>query len=851
MRGGVYVLLCVVFLLLGCSEDGSVEPDGGLLAQVQHYFSTVVKEGVADSRGPSAQPALNKLLTLEDVNHIEPIELFIAADEYKDIKYYEFSRQADVLVSSPGNNRIDVWDLKSRKLTRSVYASGDVLSVTVDSIAERFCSITKNGDIDIFDLNSGRLMQTIGSKGLGWNQDHYHTLQKGPLRIREDGKVLAGIIDEKVALWSLETFELIRVLDDPKNKEGMGVNYYTIEYSPDGKWLLGSGRRQFMGTRFDAPIVVWEATTGDLIQSFKGEHRESKQLVFNQDGTVVFGNQTADAQGWDINSGKKMSGSYDFNYDWMEKTFGLGGYIESYKPCPSVQKVFYYEEDELKVADMPTGVVEFFQKTNKGEAIRRNVIGKNGNWAGIVVNGVAYFVDLQTGQVVHSWGKEGKNSLVFDGKISGMRIGPKGEFVALLYRNHWQKIINVHKVPNWSQSLWPSTTYTTMACALLEGGDGFTYFPEQGLAIRGNRGEIKKLLSPMIVQEGRDGAVAVTNDGSKVYFGTNYFALSFQDYKQFGDRQDFFGVWNTETGEHKELLKTSSLSSVVLDASEEFLSVVIGQSVYIFRTANDSLVNKIDAGAKVVATAINADEELIYIATRGNKAELKSFDINTGEVYDSFSIVGSSPVALSMNIRTNILYMDVGDRILAVDADGLNTVAVMQGFTDAFVITTTNGFFSGSNRFRDYVYQRDEKSSLIPLVDGKEERFSVEQVALTLNPNNLDAVKLAMKQRVASLPTIQSMTQYDPFEPICAETIPMSVTLGDTGGGLGSVKVVVSNSNVNPQKVEYVFEGQGAIRTFDIPIRRGVNDVEVIAMNGSNNKGSVPAQFQVMCNFPR
>jgi WD40 repeat protein len=106
-----------------------------------------------------------------------------------------------------------------------------------------------------------------------------------------DGKQLAsgGILNRTVSIWDVAIGKLVRELSDAAG------SVESLAYSPDGKYLASG--RGFVGiTENNISVVIWDAQTGQLVQSLKapvqvptahaGAHNV-KSVVFSPDSKYL------------------------------------------------------------------------------------------------------------------------------------------------------------------------------------------------------------------------------------------------------------------------------------------------------------------------------------------------------------------------------------------------------------------------------------------------------------------------------------------------------------------------------------------------------------------------------------
>jgi len=145
------------------------------------------------------------------------------------------------LVSADESGSIQVWDLASGKLERTINAGQKVTAVAINESGQTLASAQADRSIVLWDLNTGA---PVGD--LKKHEDVINALVFSP-----DGQTLASGGDDRTAiLWDVPTRKPKRTL------KGHELTVTSLAFSPDGLTLAsGSG---------NASVVLWNVTTGKL-----------------------------------------------------------------------------------------------------------------------------------------------------------------------------------------------------------------------------------------------------------------------------------------------------------------------------------------------------------------------------------------------------------------------------------------------------------------------------------------------------------------------------------------------------------------------------------------------------------
>ena len=145
------------------------------------------------------------------------------------------------LVSADESGSIQVWDLTSGKIKRTINAGTKVTAVAIDNSGQTLASAQTDRSIVLWDLQT--------SAPLGDLKKHEEVINA--LVFSPDGRTLASGGDDRTAiLWDVPSRRARRTL------KGHDLTVTSLAFSPDGLTLAtGSG---------NASVVLWNVTTGKL-----------------------------------------------------------------------------------------------------------------------------------------------------------------------------------------------------------------------------------------------------------------------------------------------------------------------------------------------------------------------------------------------------------------------------------------------------------------------------------------------------------------------------------------------------------------------------------------------------------
>ena len=213
-----------------------------------------------------------------------------------------------------------------------------VNKVAVTSDGKLLASGSDDGTIKLWDVSLRRELRTFAGE----------FSRVVSAAFSADGKMLAGVGNDKIKVWSVETgSELLSITHQSKVKlREAGESYVnndltSVVFSPDGKTLVtagGDGKIKFWSiatkaeiktlsghstwlseavfsrdgkllatSSGDKTVAVWEVETGKKLHVLKGHSHYVYGLAFNHDGSLLAsGSEDKTARVWNVTTGKEL-----------------------------------------------------------------------------------------------------------------------------------------------------------------------------------------------------------------------------------------------------------------------------------------------------------------------------------------------------------------------------------------------------------------------------------------------------------------------------------------------------------------------------------------------------------------
>ncbi|MEH1796869.1 MULTISPECIES: WD40 repeat domain-containing protein [unclassified Nostoc] len=183
-----------------------------------------------------------------------------------------------------GDHKIKVWDLQSgerkQTLEESTYR---VFSLIISPDGKTLACGSENNGINVWDLQTEQITRTMSG--------HSHYLVQA-LAISSDGKtLLSGANDATIKVWNFETGKLIHTF----KKHSNGVE--SVAISPDGQTIVSGSK--------DKTIKVWNLQTKQLQFTLEGHSGWVYCVAISPDGnTLVSCSRDKTIRIWDLQTGE-------------------------------------------------------------------------------------------------------------------------------------------------------------------------------------------------------------------------------------------------------------------------------------------------------------------------------------------------------------------------------------------------------------------------------------------------------------------------------------------------------------------------------------------------------------------
>jgi WD40 repeat protein len=236
-----------------------------------------------------------------------------------DVSSLAYSPDGQTLVSGSFDETIQLWNLKTRKLIRSLPGHKDgVNAVVISPDGRTFVSAggsakpTTDKTIRVWNLlqpqksaPQRKLQRKLQPKAKRPNPNNLlltltgHTSGITSLAITPDGQTLvSSSYDKTIKLWNLKTGQLTNTLT------GHNSWVRSIAISPDGQILASGGGSLDPNT--DTNIRLWNLQTGKLIRTIPGQPNSTSFVGFSADGQKLITSSETAIKIWNTSSGEPI-----------------------------------------------------------------------------------------------------------------------------------------------------------------------------------------------------------------------------------------------------------------------------------------------------------------------------------------------------------------------------------------------------------------------------------------------------------------------------------------------------------------------------------------------------------------
>jgi len=188
-----------------------------------------------------------------------------SASDYEECVAYAFSPDRQLIVSSSGDNAVQVWEAASEQTLHKLAGHterGTTCAFSPDS--QLIVSGSWDCTLRLWEAATGRLRRTL--------QGHQGWINA--CAFSPDGSlILSASTDESLHMWDTASGKALRIL-----KGHLGAVMSCV-FSPDGQLVLSASQ--------DNTLRLWHTNTGSLLRTLEGHTSHVTDCAFSPDGSLL------------------------------------------------------------------------------------------------------------------------------------------------------------------------------------------------------------------------------------------------------------------------------------------------------------------------------------------------------------------------------------------------------------------------------------------------------------------------------------------------------------------------------------------------------------------------------------
>lgn len=778
----------------------------------------------------------------------EKAEIFVQLGHSDYVQSLAFSPDGKYLASGSGDKTIKLWDVETGREIRTMATGTGFTSVAFSPDGQVLASAGGIGNnVVLWSVKDGRTVRKLRMEG-----DHNYL---NDVAFSPDGTTVAAA-SHIIQFFNAGTGRTIRVI---KNISEYGkIN--CVAFSPDGKYLA-SGSGNTSNNSRDNTVRLWDVKTGEEIHRFSGHSRDVIRISFSPDGRYLASiSEDKDIVIWDIKKREKAKILKGHAYNRGSIAFS-----------PDGRYLADADFHILRLWDVATGRAKSILKDEDttGAGIFPNAVGfsPDGRYAAVSAGYAFSLWDVAGGRKIRLFGGVAESS--FDSyfsrdqdKIKVMGAGGTTVFnrIGGHYAGFQNTTSNIDKrflrdCNDVSCRIIDKKTDTaiisisTMDYLSRLRGDR-TYSPDGKYALIGADNKLKivdlRNNRPAVILEDSppdrkiSGRAIFSNDGRYVA-GWPYST---------GDIPVIY-LWEVSTGRQifKKSLKEIVWTAVFTSDGKKIIAGS-GENIYLLDAMTGREIRKYSGHTGSVGSlALSGDGK--YLLSGSWDGKIKLWDFQTGKEIRTFT--GHSNWVESVTFsrdNKNVLSSSRDCTTRLWDTASGREIAKFISFKDGeWIVMTPEGFFNASPKGAKHLNVQ-VGDNVYSIDNFFEKYFNPVYVATVLQGRKVEAVS-DIRKGFMTPPDVR-ITSPGPNETISRESVSVTVSAKDTGGGVDEIRLYHNGKAVgeDTRSVKLVSKGREAAKTYTVTLVDGINTFRAVGFS-SDRTESDPYELIVHLAAPQ
>ncbi len=749
------------------------------------------------------------------------------------------------------DNTIKLWDTESGKLLRTFYGHQHAItSLDFNQQGNILMSGSYDTNLRLWDITTGKCIATLP-----------HKTRITRAVFHSNGKIIASASkDGDIKIWDAGSYKLLQTL----NRQNGCVN--DIGFTSDGKQIVAATQKR--------GVIIWNLIKGEIAASLTDFETPVNQISCHpENNTVICLLENHTIEMWDLDTKKKIRTShyaenmqlvslklFDIQYTTNGKNYAAsasngkivfwdtknGQLINTIAPDSIPIQVFATNKAGNKTAIAKNNTVELhFLNTNK-PAMQFAGIQSGINSLSITPDNTLLAGCNRTNHITIWNYHTGKKTCINDNEhtiIECVNFHPRNKKQILAaYHNSEIKLWDISK----KEILQTYTIHSDRVNCIDFRIDG-KYFVSGG--------HDKKV----IMHETQTGRIMRTYTGhtdiiTDVTIGNKgkYIASASWD--------NTVRIWDIDNNRlAKELKHGDDVWCVSFSADDKYLLTGCSdKTVLLWETETGKLIRTFKGHNDYVSRAFFLNDNQTVVSASWDRT-IKLWDTNSGKCIKTLAghqnyikdlvITNNNKHLISCGFdnQLKIWNLETGTQLLS---------SVNTGKNNDFVVTTTTGYFDGTNAGIRNSLHYVQGLEVIPLESLFEQCYIPGLWERTINNETLDLPDLDLSKTIKLPPKVQiinhSPLNEDNFSD--SETFKLTVAVTNQGGGIDEIRLYHNNKLVeNTIRAFRPVEDNNNTQTIDYALTL-VNGLNTITATAFNNKRieSIPHTLHVFYkgNFP-